>query len=180
MSLLDLSQNLPSSLTFSSGFRSIVRNAMQLTAFEGVPPEFLQSLNIPFGFYLSYLSVIQDCQIRVFAGQQPSSADDDEGTQCIVKMEKTSQEVLIEDGIVIMRVVMDGIARDSGVASWVRVYKKRLGETETAIRFDGSAGSWSHSGVFLQMSNPYILRHSEVNMILNVRLPDNHIFLKGE
>lgn len=180
MSLLDLSQNLPKSLTFSSGFKSIVRNAMQLTPSMGVPPEFLQALNIPYGFYLSYLSTIIDCQIRVFTGQQPNSADDDEGTQCLVKLEKTSQEVLIKDGNVAMRVVMEGVVLDSGMASWVRVYRKRLGEIETAIRFDGSVGSRLHSGDFLCMENAYLLKASDITLTLNVYLPDNHRFQENK
>ena len=124
--------------------------------------------------------MIQDCQIRVFAGQQPSSADDDEGTECLVVLEKTSQEVLIEDDIVTMRVVMNGTALDSGMASWVRVYRKRLGEIETANRFDGSIVYSRDPRGFVYMPNVCIQRPSEVTITLNAVLPDGHRFQENK
>ncbi len=182
MSILDLSQNLPRSLTFSSSFKSIVRSAVQLTTFEGIPSEFLQTLSAPFVFYLSFLSVLQDCHIKVFTGQQPISADDTEGkdAMCLGELDKTSQEVLIKDGRTFLQIGMEGVAIDSGIISWVRVYRKELGETITAIRFDGSVGSRPSLKDFLIMPNTNVSRDAKLSMNLRVGFPDNLMFLENK
>jgi len=119
----------------------------------------------------SFSDLFRNCVMRIFAGTQPSDADQAEGSTHLVEISLASAVftpgaaggaggINFDDAVAgvlgkVATEVWSGIASASGTAGWFRIYDnaRTTGSSTVAVRFDGAI---STSGAQLNMSNTTI------------------------